>query len=132
MPLDINRWGACTDTDGDTFGCENLMAGTYRIWENTDGAVAPLASWYPNSPGLPQDDLAPPNGLGDRAFVNQMSYAFDDESIAIAGTNDGKVWFGFGMGQGITETATWVDLTDNNTVLPNRPILDVITGRALP
>ncbi len=129
MPLDINRWGACTDTDGDTFGCENLMAGTYRIWENTDGAVAPLASWYPNSPDLTRGDVAPPNGLGDRAFVNQMSYAFDDESIAIAGTNDGKVWFGFGMGQGITETATWVDLTDNNTVLPNRPILDVITGR---
>jgi hypothetical protein len=129
MPLDINRWGDCTDTDGDTFGCENLLAGTYRIWENINGAEGPLLSWYPNSPDLTRGDVPPPNGLADRAYVNQMSYAFDDDSIAIAGTMDGKVWFGFGMGQGITETATWVDLTGDNTVLPNRPILDVITSR---
>jgi hypothetical protein len=134
MPLDINRWGACPDSDGDGYGCENLMAGTYRIWESVTGAVPapsqpPATAWYPNSPDLTRGDVPPPNGLADRAYVNQMSYAFDDDTIAIAGTNDGKVWFGFGMGQGITETATWVDLTDNNTVLPNRPILDVITSR---
>lgn len=129
MPLDINRWGDCTDTDGDTFGCEKLLAGTYRIWENINGAEGPLLSWYPNSPDLTRGNVPPPNGLSERAYVNQMSYAFDDDTIAIAGTMDGKVWFGFEMGQGITETATWVDLTGDNTVLPNRPILDVITGR---
>lgn len=32
---------------------------------------------------------------------------------------------GFNLGQGTANTATWVDVTGGNTVLPNRPILDV-------
>ena len=32
---------------------------------------------------------------------------------------------GFGLGQGVVNSATWVDVTGGNTVLPNRPVLDV-------
>src|SRR4029077_7079839 len=37
---------------------------------------------------------------------------------------DGNVQIGFGMGSG-SATASWVNVTGNNVVLPNRPILDV-------
>jgi hypothetical protein len=35
---------------------------------------------------------------------------------------------GFGLGQGRADSATWVNVTDGNRVLPNRPIMDVITA----
>lgn len=44
---------------------------------------------------------------------------------AIVGTNDGNVQMGFNLGQGVANSATWVNVTGGNTVLPNRPILDV-------
>lgn len=127
FPYAINKWGDCTDTDADQDGCENMIAGTYRVWETVQGAV-PTTTWLVNSPDLTKGNAAPPAGLGARAFINQLTYAFGDDSIAIVGTNDGNVQMGFGMGQGAANTATWVNLTDNNSVLPNRPILDVSTG----
>lgn len=130
MPYTINKWGDCTDTDADGFGCENLIGGTYRVWETVDGALP--ASWYINSPDLTKGNVPPPGGLGARAFINQLTYAFDDDSIAIVGTNDANVQIGFGMGQGTANSATWVNVTDGNTVLPNRPVLDVSTGIGLP
>jgi transposase len=127
FPYAMNKWGDCTDTDGDGFGCENMIAGTYRVWETVQGGQ-PTSTWLVNSPDLSKGPAAPPAGLGARAFINQLTYAFDDDSIAIVGTNDGNVQMGFGMGQGAANTATWVNLTDGNAVLPNRPILDVSTG----
>lgn len=127
FPYAINKWGDCTDTDADQDGCENLIAGSYRVWETIQGGV-PTTTWLANSLDLTKGPAAPPAGLGNRAFINQLTYAFDDDSIAIVGTNDGNVQMGFGLGQGVANSATWVNLTDGNTVLPNRPILDVSTG----
>jgi hypothetical protein len=42
----------------------------------------------------------------------------------MVGTNDRNVQIGFGMGSG-SNTSTWVNVTDSNAVLANRPILDV-------
>ncbi|MEZ4770287.1 MAG: hypothetical protein R2844_17900 [Caldilineales bacterium] len=53
-------------------------------------------------------------------------------SRAIVGTNDGNVQMGFNLGQGVANSATWVDVTGGNTVLPNRPILDVYQDTANP
>jgi subtilisin-like proprotein convertase family protein len=131
FPYAMNKWGDCTDTDADGHGCENMIGGTFRVWETIQGAV-PTSSWLVNSPDLTKGNIPPPGGLGARAYINQLTYAFDDDSIAMVGTNDGNVQFGFNMGQGVANSATWVNVTGGNSVLPNRPILDVITSRALP
>ena len=101
--------------------CEQLMAGTYRIWETVNGGLN-NSSWYINSPDLTKNNLA------NRSIINQMHYGITDASVAIVGTNDGNVYYGFGMGQGSSNSATWVNVTDGNAVLPNRPILDVVTS----
>jgi len=102
-------------------GCEHLIAGSNRVWETINGGING-ADWLPNSPDLTK------GVLNDRSFINQLAFSFSDESIAIIGSNDGNVWFGFELGQGVADSATWVDVTDDNSVLPNRPILDVVTG----
>lgn len=101
-------------------GCQRMLAGSFRVWESITGGI-PSSSWYVNSPDLTK------NTLGDRSFINQLSHAVSDPSIAIVGTNDGNVWYGFGLGQGVANTATWRDVTGGNAVLPNRPIMDVAT-----
>jgi hypothetical protein len=131
FPYAINKWGDCTDTDGDTHGCENLIAGTYRVRETINGGL-PTTTWLVNSPDLTKGPAAPPAGLGARAYITQLTYAFEDDSIAMVGTLDGNVQFGFGMGQGVANSATWVNVTGSNAVLPNRPILDVTTGIGTP
>ena len=89
------------------------------------GAI-PASSWYANSLDLTKGTLA------DRSFINQLAYAVTDNSIAIVGTNDGNVQYGFGLGQGVASSANWVNVTGGNAVLPNRPILDVATDPATP
>ena len=106
-------------------GCNHLIGGTHRIWETIEGGW-PSNTWYTNSPDLTKGTLA------DRSFINQLQFAVTDESIVIVGTNDGNVQYGFGLGQGIAESATWVDVTGGNAVLPNRPILDVVTDPVEP
>ncbi len=101
-------------------GCTHLIAGSHRVWESTTGGTTP-SSWYVNSPDLTKGTL------GDRSFINQLSYAVSISTTAIVGTNDGNVQYGFGLGQGNPNTATWVNVTGSNFVLPNRPILDVAT-----
>ncbi len=101
-------------------GCGRIIAGSFRVWESVTGGV-PTTSWKPNSPDLTKGTL------NDRSVINQLSYAVSTPDIAIAGTNDGNVWFGFGMGQDVTNSATWVNVTNGNAVLPNRFILDVVT-----
>ena len=118
FPFKMNKHD-CTGT------CEQLMAGTYRIWETSNGGLNDN-DWYVNSPDLTKGTLS------DRSLVNQMSYAYSDGSIAVVATNDGNVQFGFNMGGGSTNSASWVDVTDGNVVLPNRPILDVVTSASSP
>lgn len=118
--FDLYRWPhdapACPAT-----GCGHIITGSYRIWESLTGGV-PGSSWVSNSPDLTKNTLA------DRSFINQVAYSFASSAIAIAGTNDGNVWMGFNLGQGVTDSATWANVTDGNVVLPNRPIMDVGTG----
>ncbi|MCB1555032.1 MAG: exo-alpha-sialidase [Xanthomonadales bacterium] len=124
MPVEIYRYGVldapgsgCTTSQG----CTKMLAGTNRVWETLQGAV-PRTSWYPTtSANLTKGTL------GNRSFVNQLAYAMNDSSIAIAGTNDGNVQYGFNLGSGVANTANWVDVTDGNVTLPNRPIMDVVT-----
>ncbi|MCB1582148.1 MAG: hypothetical protein KDI92_03720 [Xanthomonadales bacterium] len=110
----------------DVNACNQLMAGTYRIWETANGGLNDNG-WYINSPDLTKGTLS------GRSIINQMHYNIPEpgvtptDKIAIVGTNDGNVYYGFGMGHGIANSASWVNVTDSNSVLPNRPILDVVT-----
>jgi photosystem II stability/assembly factor-like uncharacterized protein len=118
--FELYRYGGETTGCPAATGCGRMLAGSFRVWESIQGGI-PASSWYPNSPDLTKNTLA------DRSFINQVTHAVSDPSIAIAGTNDGNVWFGFGLGQGSANSATWVNVTDGNTVLPNRPVMDVAT-----
>ncbi|MDQ6693174.1 MAG: hypothetical protein M3014_01955 [Chloroflexota bacterium] len=110
--------GGGDECPGAPTGCLNMLSGTYRVWENYGGARS-TTPWVPNSPDLTK------NTLRDRSFINQLAYAPRTYKVAIAGTNDGNVAIGFNLGLAPAIAATWHDVTDNNAVLPNRPILDV-------
>ncbi len=123
QPYEIYRYGTldqpgsgCTSAVGCTF----MIAGTTRVWETIQGAV-PRTSWYPNSPNLTKGTL------GGRSFINQLAYSITTPSIAVVGTNDGNVWYGHGLNAGTANSANWVNVTDGNAVLPNRPVMDVVT-----
>ncbi len=103
--------------------CDHMIAGSYRVWETVLGAV-PSSSWYINSGDLTK------NTLGNRSFINQLSYSPLDNAIAIVGTNDGNVQIGRNLGTGVANSAIWVNVTGGNTVLPNRPVLDVAMSHA--
>ena len=109
FPYKIDKFACPTPT------CDHMIAGTNRVWESINGAD----SWYPNSPNLTKNTLA------DRSFINQLDYAPTTNGNAIVGTNDGNVQYGFGLGTGTADTATWVNVTGANAKLPNRPIQDV-------
>lgn len=120
FPFEIYKHDCPTDT-----GCQHLIAGSNRVWETISGGLN-SGSWYANSPNLSKGTL------GNRSFINQLAFSFTDESIAVAGTNDGNFWFGFNLGQGTSNSASWVDVTDGNALLPNRPVLDVVTDALNP
>src|SRR6266498_1260415 len=63
--------------------------------------------------------------LGNRSFINQVKYSPKYQSVAIVGTNDGNAWIGFNLGTGISSQGNWVNVTGNNTVLPNRPVMGI-------
>ncbi len=129
-PFEIYKYGDESTCPAAT-GCQRMIIGTQRVWESLVGGI-PNTSWYANSPDLTDAPGDPGPAMADRAFVNQLTYSFNDPSIAIAGTNDGNVWFGFGLGGGSASLATWVKLANGNVVLPNRPILDVVTDAQNP
>ncbi|GMU42264.1 MAG: hypothetical protein IT479_03375 [Xanthomonadales bacterium] len=118
--FDLYRFGGETTGCPAATGCGRIIAGSYRVWESTSGGV-PTSSWVANSPDLTKGTL------GDRSFINQVAYAVSTPENAIAGTNDGNVWIGFNLGQNLANSATWVDVTGGNAVLPNRFVLDVAT-----
>ena len=103
-------------------GCTHLIAGTYRVWETINGAVN-SAGWYTNSGALTKS--MPAAGWSNDPNILQLSYAPSLSTTAIVGTSDGNVQYGFNLGQGVANSALWVNVTDSNAVLPNRPILDV-------
>jgi hypothetical protein len=112
FPFEIDKFNCPGAT------CNHLIGGSNRVWESTTGGLT-VGAWYTNSGTLTK------NTLGNRSFIDQLAYATLTNTIAIAGTNDGNVWYGFDLGQGVAGTATWVNVTGANSLLPNRPILDV-------
>ena len=94
-------------------GCNHMIVGTYRVWET----VSAPEGWLPVSQNLTKQTL------GNRSHINQLAFAPRDQSHVIVGTNDGNVQIGSGLGGG--GTAVWTNVTGSNTLLPNRPILDV-------
>ena len=132
MPYDLYKYGdtsvpgsGCSSDQG----CTHLIAGTYRVWESTNGAIAAsdTARWRAISPDLTKNNLR--IGTDNRSVIQSMRFAVSTNRIAMVGTLDGKAWYGFGLGTG---SARWVDLTQNNAVLPNRPILGVATDPNIP
>ncbi|HZT61309.1 MAG TPA: hypothetical protein VFA21_22065 [Pyrinomonadaceae bacterium] len=115
---DVNNPANDCGAAGATTGCGHLIAGTVRVWETVSGATA-TNTWYVNSPANLTKQT-----LGNRSYINQLAFEPSSQNTVIVGTNDGNVQVGFGMGGG-SFTSTWVNLTDGNNVLPNRPILDV-------
>ncbi|MDQ5824011.1 MAG: S-layer homology domain-containing protein [Chloroflexota bacterium] len=124
MPFEIAKHD-CPAT-----GCTHLIAGTYRVWEAVDGAVSGT-SWYTNSPMLTKTEPQFP-GWGGDLYITQLQYAVSMSTTAIVGTNDGNVWYGFNLGQGTPMSADWVNVTGDNEVLPNRPVMDVTTDPITP
>jgi hypothetical protein len=103
-------------------GCGHLIAGTIRVWETITGAAANTGgtvTWYVNSPANLTKGT-----LGNRSFINQLAFEPKKQSVVAVGTNDANVQIGRNMGTGSNQSI-WVNVTDNNTVLPNRPVLDV-------
>jgi len=97
-------------------GCGHLIVGTTRVWETLTSGNA----WAPVSMSLVKGTL------GNRSFINQLAFEPKDQARAMVGTNDGNVQYGHGASAGaLGASATWVDLTGSNAILPNRPVLDV-------
>ncbi|WP_165371463.1 DUF11 domain-containing protein [Pseudolysobacter antarcticus] len=142
MSYDIYKWGVldapgsgCTTAGG----CNHMLAGTNRLWETTDlansSATTMRASWKARTPNLTKQNLI--IGADNRSYINYVAYSFSDPTVAAVGTNDGNVQIVFGLGTAATANcpatlpatdpncATAVNVTDNNNVLPNRPIFGV-------
>ena len=110
------------DPAGIPGGCGHLIAGTTRVWETIKGGNNTVSSddWYPTTnANMTKED--PEN----RSYINQVKYSPKFQSVAMVGTNDGNVWIGFNLGTGTQLGARWVDVTDDNVVLPNRPVLGI-------
>lgn len=128
MPFDLYKYGD-TSVPGSGCdainGCNRLIAGTYRVWESLNGAIGPnqTSRWTAISPDLTKGTLVV--GSDNRSVIQAIRYAVSDARVAIVGTLDGNVAYGFGLGSGVP--ATWRDVSDGNRVLPNRPILGVAT-----
>jgi hypothetical protein len=129
LPYDLFHGGIPGGDDcpvaGVPGGCGHLVAGTTRVWETINGGNASFSSgdWYVTNNPITQNMTK--QTLGNRSFINQVKYSPKYQSVAIVGTNDGNAWIGFNLGTGTQAQANWVDVTGNNTVLPNRPVLGI-------
>jgi hypothetical protein len=129
LPYDLFHGGIPGGDDcpaaGVPGGCGHLVAGTTRVWETVNGGNASFASsdWYVTNNPATQNMTK--QTLGNRSFINQVKYSPKYQSVAIVGTNDGNAWIGFDLGTGTASQANWVNVTDNNTVLPNRPVMGI-------
>jgi uncharacterized repeat protein (TIGR01451 family) len=155
MSYNIYKWGD-VNTPGSgcdpTNGCNHMIAGTTRLWENIDAmnptTAAMRSAWKARTPDLTKGTLNINYGAGVdiRSYINYVDYSFSDPTVAAVGTNDGNVQIVFGLG--LTNTtppaaptancpilppadplnpncANAVNVTDSNNVLPNRPIFGV-------
>jgi hypothetical protein len=129
LPYDLFHGGIPGGDDcappGVPGGCGHLIAGTTRVWETINGGNASFGSsdWYITN--NPTNQNMTKQTLGSRSFINQVKYSPKYQSVAMVGTNDGNAWIGFNLGTGTQAQGNWVNVTDNNAVLPNRPVLGV-------
>jgi hypothetical protein len=129
MPYDLFHGGVPGGDDcppaGVPGGCGHLVVGTTRVWETIHGGNASLggSDWYVTNNPTTQNMTK--QTLGNRSYINQLKYSPKFQSVAMVGTNDANVWIGFNLGTGTQSQANWIDVTDNNTVLPNRPVMGV-------
>jgi hypothetical protein len=129
LPYDLFHGGIAGGDDcpaaGVPGGCGHLVAGTTRVWETINGGNASFSSadWYVTNNPITQNMTK--QTLGNRSFINQVKYSPKYQTVAIVGTNDGNAWIGFNLGTGAQAQANWVNVTDSNTVLPNRPVLGI-------
>ncbi len=141
MSYDIYKWGAL-DAPGSgcsaASGCNHMIAGTNRLWETVDmtnsNTTTMRASWKARTPNLTKNTLV--LGSSNRSYINYVAYSFTDPTVAAVGTTDGNVQIVFGLGTTVAANcpmtpptdgncAQVVNLTDDNRVLPNRPIFGV-------
>jgi hypothetical protein len=121
LPYDLFHGGIPGGDDcpaaGVPGGCGRLIVGTTRVWETIRGGNETFSpsDWYVTNNPLCQN----------MGLINQVKYSPKYQSVAIVGTNDGKVWMGFNLGTGTQAQANWVDVTGNNMPLPNRPVLGI-------
>src|SRR5436305_10783519 len=136
LPYDLFHGGVPGGDDcpgsGVPGGCGHLVAGTTRVWETIAGGNATMnsSSWYVTNNPTTQNMTK--QTLGNRSFINQVKYSPKYQSVAIVGTNDGNAWIGFNLGTGTQAQATWVNVTGNNTVLPNRPVMGIALDPSMP
>ena len=129
LPYDLFHGGIPGGDDCDPAGvpggCGHLVAGTTRVWETIHGGNSSFSSadWYVTNNPATQNMTK--QTLGNRSFINQVKYSPKYQSVAIVGTNDGNAWIGFNLGTGTASQANWVNVTDSNTVLPNRPVMGI-------
>ncbi len=129
-PFDLFRNGVLDGPDGactSTAGCKHIILGTQRVWESTQGG-RPSSTWSAKTGDLTKNNLV--LGGDNRSYINQIHYSVNDSTVAIVATNDGNVQYVFGLG--VAGSATAVNVTDSNNVLPNRPMLDVTTDATNP
>lgn len=141
MSYDIYKWGVL-DAAGSgcstASGCNHMIAGTNRLWETTDlanpTASTMRASWKARTANLTKNNLI--IGTDNRSYINYVAYSFTDPTVAAVGTNDGNMQIVFGLGGTVGANcpmtppldgncANAVNVTDNNNVLPNRPLFGV-------
>jgi uncharacterized repeat protein (TIGR01451 family) len=125
LPVHIFR-GGIPGGDDCPNGCGHLLAGTTRVFETITANANSAGSgvfWYVTN--NPTTQNLTKQTLGNRSYINQVKYSPKFQSVAIVGTNDGNVQIGFNLGTGAAAQANWVNVTDGNNVLPNRPVLGV-------
>lgn len=141
MSYDIYKWGELDAPDSGcstAAGCNHMIAGTNRLWETVDmtnsNTTTMRSSWKARTPNLTKNSLI--LGSSNRSYINHVAYSFTDPTVAAVGTNDGNVQIVFGLGTAAAANcpatpssdpncAQAVNLTDDNRVLPNRPIFGV-------
>jgi uncharacterized repeat protein (TIGR01451 family) len=124
-PFDLFRNGVLDGPDGactSAGGCKHIILGTQRVWESTQGG-RPASTWSAKTGDLTKNNLV--LGGDNRSYINQIHYSVNDPTVAIVATNDGNVQYVFGLG--VAGSATAVNVTDSNNVLPDRPMQDVTT-----
>ena len=107
-------------------GCTHLIAGSNRVWETITGGIPRSPAGTPTAPNLTKSTLA------DRSFINQLSYAVSHVHHGHRRHQRRQRAVRLRPGPGHANSATWVNVTGGNTVLPNRPILDVATDPVNP